>query len=75
MVKFSSISQIEKKYAFEDAIASADVLNGDLPIEAQINVLYEIMENILDQGAIRARTVKFKLQKYIKSKNIPHTAP
>ena len=29
MVKFSSISQIEKKYAFEDAIASADVLNGD----------------------------------------------
>ncbi|MGN9135152.1 Lon family ATP-dependent protease [Clostridium sp. HCP1S3_B4] len=47
-----------------------DVLNGDLPIEAQINVLYEIMENILDQGAIRARTVKFKLQKYIKSKNM-----
>lgn len=47
-----------------------DVLNGDLTIEAQINVLYEIMENILDQGAIRARTVKFKLQKYIKSKNI-----
>ena len=29
MVKFSTISQIEKKYAFEDAIASADVLNGD----------------------------------------------
>lgn len=47
-----------------------NVLNGDLTIEAQINVLYEIMENILDQGAIRARTVKFKLQKYIKSKNI-----
>lgn len=47
-----------------------DVLNGDLTIEAQINVLYEIMENILDQGAIRARTVKFKLQKYIKSKNM-----
>lgn len=29
MVKFSTISQIEKKYAFEDAIAGADVLNGD----------------------------------------------
>ena len=29
MVKFSTISQIEKKYAFEDAIAGTDVLNGD----------------------------------------------
>ena len=28
-IKFNTISQIEKKYAFEDAIASADVLNGD----------------------------------------------
>lgn len=29
MVKFSTIGQIEKKYAFEDAVASTDVLNGD----------------------------------------------
>ena len=29
MVKFSTIGQIEKKYAFEDAVAGADVLNGD----------------------------------------------
>lgn len=29
MVKFSTISQIEKKYAFEDAVAGANVLNGD----------------------------------------------
>lgn len=29
MIKFNTISQIEKKYAFEDAIASADVMNGD----------------------------------------------
>ena len=28
-IKFNTISQIEKKYAFEDAIASTDVLNGD----------------------------------------------
>ena len=28
-IKFNTISQIEKKYAFEDAIANADVLNGD----------------------------------------------
>ena len=29
MVKFSTIGQIEKKYAFEDAVAGANVLNGD----------------------------------------------
>ena len=28
MVKFSTIGQIEKKYAFEDAVAGANVLNG-----------------------------------------------
>ena len=32
MVKFSTISQIEKKYAFEDAVAGADVLNGDFGV-------------------------------------------
>lgn len=47
-----------------------DVLDGELTQESQINVLYEILENILDQGAIRARTVKYKLQKYVKSSNI-----
>ena len=32
MVKFSTIGQIEKKYAFEDAAAGADVLNGDFGV-------------------------------------------
>ena len=32
MVKFSTIGQIEKKYAFEDAVAGADVLNGDFGV-------------------------------------------
>ena len=30
MIKFHDISQIEKKYAFEDATVAADVLNGAL---------------------------------------------
>lgn len=47
-----------------------DVLKGDLTKEAQINILFEILENVLDQGAVRARTVKFKLQKYIKSTDL-----
>ncbi|MDD6793989.1 MAG: Lon family ATP-dependent protease [Clostridiaceae bacterium] len=47
-----------------------DVLDGDLSKESQINVLFEILENVLDKGAIRARTVKFKLQKYVNSPNV-----
>ena len=47
-----------------------NITNGELTIESQVNVLFEILENVLDQGAVRARTVKYKLQKYIKSSNI-----
>ena len=32
MIKFHDISQIEKKYAFEDATVAADVLNGDFGV-------------------------------------------
>lgn len=54
----------------EDSDFLNEVLGGDLTQEAQINVLFEILNNVLDQGAVRARTVKFKLQKYVKSSNI-----
>ena len=47
-----------------------DFLKGDLTQEAQINVLFEILNNVLDQGAVRARTVKYKLQKYVNSPNV-----
>lgn len=47
-----------------------DILSGDLTQESQVNVLFEILENALDKGAVRARTVKYKLQKYITSPNI-----
>lgn len=47
-----------------------EVLNGDLTQEAQINVLFEILNNVLDQGAVRARTVKYKLKKYVNSPNV-----
>ena len=47
-----------------------DVMNGDLNNEAKVNVLFEILENVLDKGAVRARTVKYKLQKYIKSNDV-----
>ena len=46
------------------------ITEGDLSKESQVSVLFEILENVLDPGAVRARTVKFKLQKYIKSSNL-----
>ena len=53
---------------FEDEISFLkEVTQGNLTQDSQINVLFEILDNVLDQGAVRARTVKFKLQKYIKS--------
>ncbi len=38
-----------------------------LPVDTQIEVLYELMRNVIDERSIKAKTVKFKLQKYIKS--------
>jgi ATP-dependent Lon protease len=46
------------------------VAHDSLPIDTQIDVLYEIMRNVIDEGSIKAKTVKFKLQKYIKSDDI-----
>lgn len=42
----------------------------ELPINTQIDVLYEIMRNVIDESSIKAKTIKFKLQKYIKSEDI-----
>lgn len=47
-----------------------EVLEGKQSPEAQIDVLSEILKNVLDQNIIRARTIKYKLQKYTKSKDI-----
>ena len=47
-----------------------EMLAGNPSKEVQINVLFDILENVLDKGAVRARTVKYKLQKHIGSTNI-----
>lgn len=46
------------------------VLDSDLSLDAQVNVVSQILSNVLDEGAIRARTVRFKLQKYVKSPDV-----
>lgn len=46
------------------------IMNSGLSLESQVSVLYEILNNILDEGAVRARSIRFKLQKYVNSKNL-----
>ena len=41
-----------------------------LSLDAQVNVINQILNNVLDEGAVRARIVRFKLQKYANSINI-----
>lgn len=47
-----------------------DEFIDNISIETQINVLYEILNKVLDEGTIRSRTVKYKLQSYVKSKDM-----
>lgn len=47
-----------------------EILSSDLSLDAQVNVIHQILKNVLDEGAIRARTVRFKLQKYVNSPDI-----
>ena len=56
--------------SFNDKIDLKNILNSELPLEAKVNVLFDILKNVLDEGAIRARTVRFKLQKYVNSTEI-----
>lgn len=46
-----------------------EIMTSGMNLDAQVSVLFEVANNVLDEGAVRARTVKFKLQKYTKSKN------
>ncbi len=45
-------------------------INKDLPIDTQIEVINELMYKLLDEGTIRSKTVKFKLQKHMNSKDV-----
>ena len=46
------------------------VAKDTLPLDTQIDVLYEIMRNVIDEGSIKSKTIKFKLQKHIKSEDM-----
>lgn len=55
---------------YNEEVNLEGILKSDLPIEAKVNVLFDVLKNVLDEGAIRARTVRFKLQKYVNSTEI-----
>jgi len=40
-----------------------------LPVETQVQVLFELLYKVLDEGTIKAKIVKYKLQKHINSKD------
>ena len=46
------------------------ILKNGLSPEIQVAVLLENLDTVFDKGTIRARIVKFKLQKYMKSQDI-----
>lgn len=43
-----------------------------IPLEVQIDALYDTIKNILSEKTIRARVVKYKLNKHISSKSYAH---
>jgi ATP-dependent Lon protease len=45
-------------------------ISEGMSLEAQVNVLFEVANKVLDQGAVKARTIKFKLQKYVNSSDV-----
>ncbi|PJI08381.1 MULTISPECIES: Lon family ATP-dependent protease [Clostridium] len=46
--------------------------NKAIPLEVQVDALYDTVKNILSEKTIRARIVKYKLNKHISSKNYAH---
>ncbi|MGL5068573.1 MAG: Lon family ATP-dependent protease [Sarcina sp.] len=53
----------------ENKVVSYLMADG-LSLESQIEVLNEVASKMLDDGAMRARIVRFKLQKYMDSENL-----
>lgn len=41
-----------------------------MPLDTQIDVLYDVLNKVMEEGMINARIVKYKLQKQVKSKDV-----
>lgn len=47
-----------------------EIKSQDITIESQVEVLFDVIKNVLDEGAMKARIVKYKLQKHIHSGDV-----
>lgn len=46
------------------------LMTDGLSLETQVEVLFDVATKMLDDGAMRTRVVRFKLQKYVNSENV-----
>ncbi|WP_294404983.1 Lon family ATP-dependent protease [uncultured Clostridium sp.] len=53
--------------SYENSNILEELISRNLSLESKIDALYGIAKNVLDKGAFRARTIRFKLDKYIQS--------
>ncbi|MCI1945871.1 Lon family ATP-dependent protease [Clostridium luticellarii] len=44
--------------------------NNSVPLDTQVNVLNNLLKKMMDEGTIKSRIVKYKLQDYVDSKNV-----
>jgi ATP-dependent Lon protease len=58
-------STVKSQFKFDYQFDENKLKN--IPLESQIDVLFEVAKNVLDEGAVKARIVKYKLQKHIHS--------
>lgn len=52
-----------------DSSFNEESLKG-ISLESQVDVLFQVVRNVLDEGAMKARITKYKLQKYIHSGDV-----
>jgi ATP-dependent Lon protease len=57
-------SQFKFDYGFDESKLKS------IPLESQVDVLFEVIRKVLDEGAVKARIVKYKLQKHIHSGDV-----
>ena len=43
---------------------------NSVPIELQVKTLFELLKNLFEDGTIKSRIIKYKLDKYVESKNV-----
>jgi ATP-dependent Lon protease len=61
-------STVKSQFKFDYQFDENKLQN--IPLESQIDVLFEVARNVLDEGAVKARIIKYKLQKHIHSSDV-----